>query len=66
VVVLTSGEAGMGVERCEVGCEHRSGDFSAVGAMADESVGKTRLLQWLREVSTGALASYQEYEMHSR
>ena len=47
-IVLASNEAGVRVERGEIGCEHRGRDLAAVGTMADECVHEARRLQRLQ------------------
>jgi len=46
-IILTPSETGMGIESCEIGCEHRSRDLSTVGTVAYEGVGEAWLLQRL-------------------
>lgn len=60
-IAFTSSESHVIVESGEVGCEHRCGYFSAVGAMADEGVGESGCFERLhRKFNARSLAEWVE------
>lgn len=60
-IVFASSESNVIVESGEIGCEHGRGDFSAVGAMADEGVGESGFFERLRrKFNARSLAEWVE------